>query len=61
MYVRARTALLALAVAGFGSSQAVAQTYGFATLPAGSLNHTTASAVSKVMKEKAGEIGALQN
>jgi TRAP transporter TAXI family solute receptor len=31
-----------------------AQTYGFATLPPGTLNHTTASAVSKVLKEKAG-------
>lgn len=31
-----------------------AQTYGFATLPPGSLNHTTASAVAKVMKEKGG-------
>ena len=33
---------------------ASAQTYGFATLPPGSLNHTTASAISKVMKEKGG-------
>ena len=33
---------------------AQAQTYGFATLPPGTLNHTTASAVAKVMKEKAG-------
>jgi uncharacterized protein len=31
-----------------------AQTVGFATLPPGSLNHTTASAVAKVLKEKAG-------
>jgi TRAP transporter TAXI family solute receptor len=30
-----------------------AQTYGFATLPPGTLNHTTASAVAKVLKEKA--------
>jgi TRAP transporter TAXI family solute receptor len=28
--------------------------YGFATLPAGSLNYTTASAIAKVLKEKAG-------
>ena len=35
-------------------STARAQTYGFATLPPGTLNHTTASAVSKVLKEKAG-------
>jgi uncharacterized protein len=33
---------------------AFAQTYGFATLPPGTLNHTTASAVSKVLKEKGG-------
>lgn len=42
--------LLGLAFA----SAASAQTYGFATLPPGTLNHTTASAVSKVLKEKAG-------
>ena len=39
-----------LAFAGAAS----AQTVGFATLPPGSLNHTTASAVAKVLKEKAG-------
>jgi TRAP transporter TAXI family solute receptor len=33
---------------------AVAQAYGFATLPPGTLNHTTASAVAKVLKEKGG-------
>lgn len=37
-----------------GIDLARAQTYGFATLPPGSLNHTTASAVAKVLKEKAG-------
>jgi len=42
----------ALLVAATGMVQA--QTYGFATLPPGSLNHTTASAVAKVLKEKAG-------
>src|SRR5262249_12625958 len=31
-----------------------AQTYGFATLQPGTLNHTTASALAKVLKEKAG-------
>lgn len=36
------------------AAPAWAQTYGFATLPPGTLNHTTASAVAKVMKEKAG-------
>jgi uncharacterized protein len=45
--------LLAAAAAIF-SSTAFAQTVGFATLPPGSLNHTTASAVAKVLKEKAG-------
>jgi TRAP transporter TAXI family solute receptor len=33
---------------------AAAQTYGFATLQPGTLNHTTASAVAKVLKDKAG-------
>jgi len=47
-------AFLALAIAGIGSGRASAQTYGFATLPPGTLNHTTASAISKVMKEKGG-------
>ena len=42
-----------LIAAGIGG-EAPAQTYGFATLPPGSLNHTTASAISKVMKEKGG-------
>ena len=31
-----------------------AQTYGFATLQPGTLNHTTASAIAKVLKDKAG-------
>jgi TRAP transporter TAXI family solute receptor len=47
-------AFFALAIAGIGSDHASAQTYGFATLPPGTLNHTTASAISKVMKEKGG-------
>jgi TRAP transporter TAXI family solute receptor len=54
MDFRARTALIALAALGLCSHAASAQTYGFATLPPGTLNHTTASAVAKVMKEKAG-------
>jgi len=37
-----------------GAGAASAQTYGFATLPPGTLNHTTASAVAKVLKDKAG-------
>ena len=47
-------AFVALAIAGIGSDGASAQTFGFATLPPGTLNHTTASAISKIMKEKGG-------
>jgi TRAP transporter TAXI family solute receptor len=43
-------AALALLVTTAGV--ALAQTFGFATLPPGTLNHTTASAISKVLKEK---------
>jgi TRAP transporter TAXI family solute receptor len=51
-----------IACAGFAAAvvmtlsagDAAAQTYGFATLPPGTLNHTTASAISKVLKEKGG-------
>jgi len=38
----------------FAATAASAQTYGFATLQPGTLNHTTASAIAKVLKEKAG-------
>ena len=54
MTFNARSAVIALAALGLCSHAANAQTYGFATLPPGTLNHTTASAVAKVMKEKAG-------
>jgi TRAP transporter TAXI family solute receptor len=54
MIFNARSAIIALAAFGLCSHAANAQTYGFATLPPGTLNHTTASAVAKVMKEKAG-------
>ncbi len=47
-------ALVALAAITAATGTASAQTYGFATLPPGTLNHTTASAISKVLKEKAG-------
>src|SRR5215831_15988782 len=47
-------ALFALATLASSATTAPAQTYGFATLPPGTLNHTTASAVAKVLKEKAG-------
>jgi TRAP transporter TAXI family solute receptor len=42
------------AVALPAGAPASAQTYGFATLPPGTLNHTTASAIAKVLKERAG-------
>jgi TRAP transporter TAXI family solute receptor len=49
---------IAYAVAGCalvaGASVATAQTFGFATMQPGTLNHTSASAVSKVLKDKAG-------
>ncbi len=44
---------LVAAALGLAGGTAGAQTYGFATLPPGTLNHTTASAVAKVLKEKA--------
>jgi uncharacterized protein len=43
----------ATALAG-SATTAAAQTYGFATLQPATLNHTTASAIAKVLKEKAG-------
>ena len=54
--IRTATGSLAAAVLGLALSvgPASAQTYGFATLPPGTLNHTTASAISKIMKEKGG-------
>lgn len=47
-------ALAALAVAAFAATPVSAQTYGFATLQPATLNHTTASAAAKVLKDKAG-------
>jgi uncharacterized protein len=47
----AAAALIGISVA---AAPAAAQTYGFATLPPGTLNHTTATAVAKVLKEKGG-------
>ena len=54
--IRSATGCLAAAVVTFalGTGIAAAQTYGFATLPPGTLNHTTAAAISKVLKEKGG-------
>ena len=48
-----QSAAAAVALA-LGCGAAAAQTYGFATLQPGTLNHTTASAVAKVLKEKGG-------
>src|SRR5215468_2146799 len=47
-------ASIAFAALAASAPTARAQTYGFATLAPGTLNHTTASAISKVLKEKAG-------
>ena len=44
----------ALAALALATTVASAQTYGFATLPAGTLSHVIASAISKAMKERAG-------
>jgi uncharacterized protein len=54
MFRSIRAPLILLAALYLGAGVASAQTYGFATLPPGTLNHTTASAVSKVLKEKTG-------
>jgi TRAP transporter TAXI family solute receptor len=47
-------AALGLALAGSGGQPAAAQTYGFASMQPGTINHTTSSAISKVLKEKGG-------
>jgi len=49
----ASASIVVVAIAA-SAETANAQTYGFATLQPGTLNHTTASAVAKVLKEKAG-------
>jgi TRAP transporter TAXI family solute receptor len=49
----AQVALVA-GMAAFGAAGAAAQTYGIATMQPGTLNHTTGSAIAKVLKEKAG-------
>ena len=46
---RAAVATVLLAALALCAPHAGAQTYGFATLPPGTLNHTTASAVSMVL------------
>jgi uncharacterized protein len=47
-------AALVGAMLGLGGQGAVAQTYGFAAMQPGTINHTTSSAISKVLKEKGG-------
>src|SRR5471030_294391 len=54
LWSRAIQVVTSIAIVAFAASTASAQTYGFVTLPPGTLNHTTASAISKVLKEKAG-------
>src|SRR3989442_9168933 len=47
-------AVLGAAVALAGAGTASAQTYGLATMAPGTLAHTAASAIAKVLKEKGG-------
>jgi uncharacterized protein len=47
-------AVLGLTIAGINGQTASAQTYGFAAMQPGTINHTTSSAISKVLKEKGG-------
>jgi TRAP transporter TAXI family solute receptor len=49
-----QAAVLAVIIVLATAATGHAQPYGFATLPPGTLTHPTASAVSKVLKEKAG-------
>jgi len=53
--VRAAARPMAVAAAlGLATVSAGAQTYGIATMQPGTLNHTTGSAIAKVLKEKGG-------
>ena len=45
---------VAAAFLGLGTQTSSAQTYGFAAMQPGTINHTTSSAISKVLKEKGG-------
>jgi TRAP transporter TAXI family solute receptor len=45
---------LAIAIAGYGGDAARAQTLGFTAMQPGTINHTTSSAIAKVLKEKGG-------
>ena len=51
---RIGAALAAAAIASLGGQAASAQTYGLATMAPGTLAHTAASAIAKVLKEKGG-------
>jgi TRAP transporter TAXI family solute receptor len=51
---RGCTGFAAVLAASLVVGPAVAQTYGIATMTPGSLNHTTATAIAKVLKEKGG-------
>ena len=47
-------AAITAAVVALSGASVAAQTYGLATMQPGTLNHTTGSAIAKVLKEKAG-------
>ena len=49
---RLLAAFTAVTILGLGVQAASAQTYGFAAMQPGTINHTTSSAISKVLKEK---------
>ena len=48
------SASVTVAIVGLGGQAATAQTYGLATMQPGTLAHTAASAIAKVLKEKGG-------
>lgn len=52
--IRSFFVIAAIAALALSSRIAAAQTYGIATMQPGTLNHTSASAIAKVLKEKAG-------
>src|SRR5581483_1153632 len=49
-----KPAIAGLIALAYSTGFAAAQTYGFATMQPGTLNHTSGSAIAKVLKEKAG-------
>jgi TRAP transporter TAXI family solute receptor len=55
------TMCAATAALVFASGTAAAQTYGFAAMQPGTINNTTSSAISKVLKEKGGLNTLVQN